>query len=157
MKMKKKTLWAFGLGIVFCDMITKGLAQLYCMQEVVINNYFSFLCIKNHGISFGLFATQNYFTHLLMTFFIGVCFILFAQYTYRRINEGKSSFSEICISAGGLSNFCDRIFFGAVIDFIKIGHGHWSFPIFNIADVAISLGVFLILYQVVRGTYEYEL
>ncbi len=156
MNTKTKRLWALGLGIVFFDMVTKGLAQLYCMQEVVINKYLSFLCIKNYGISFGLFATHNYFTHMLMTLFIGVCFIFFAQYTYRRINEGKSTFAEICISAGGLSNFYDRIFFGAVIDFIKIGHGHWSFPIFNIADIAISLGVFLILYQVVRGTYEYE-
>tara|TARA_B110000914_G_scaffold114067_1_gene99760 strand:+ start:574 stop:801 length:228 start_codon:yes stop_codon:yes gene_type:complete len=50
------------------------------------------------------------------------------------------------ILAGALGNLYDRIFLGYVIDFIEIHYGNFYWPIFNIADISISIGVILLLY-----------
>jgi signal peptidase II len=50
------------------------------------------------------------------------------------------------ILAGALGNLYDRLFLGYVIDFIEIHYGNFYWPIFNIADISISIGVILLLY-----------
>ena len=52
------------------------------------------------------------------------------------------------ILAGALGNLYDRIFFGYVIDFIEIHYNNFYWPIFNIADIAISTGVIMLLYSI---------
>jgi len=51
------------------------------------------------------------------------------------------------IVSGGLSNFIDRIIYnGVVVDFLNIGIGNFRTGILNIADIAITLGIILMLY-----------
>ena len=50
------------------------------------------------------------------------------------------------ILAGALGNLYDRFLLGYVIDFIEIHYGNFYWPIFNIADISISIGVILLLY-----------
>jgi signal peptidase II len=50
---------------------------------------------------------------------------------------------------GALSNALDRLIFGAVADFFHFHWGSWSFYIFNIADMAITLGVILLLFDLI--------
>ena len=54
----------------------------------------------------------------------------------------------LCIG-GALSNLADRVLYGAVADFFHFHVGDWSFYIFNLADVAITLGVLLLILDVV--------
>ena len=58
-----------------------------------------------------------------------------------RKNKTSNVWGAYLIIAGGISNLLDRIFWKAVIDFIKLG----PLPIFNLADVTISLGLLLTL------------
>ena len=45
------------------------------------------------------------------------------------------------VIAGAVSNFFDRIYYGAVIDFIDFHYGAWHWPTFNIADMCIVMGI----------------
>jgi signal peptidase II len=54
---------------------------------------------------------------------------------------------------GGLSNLIDRVAMGTVIDFLNVGVGQWRTGIFNIADVAIMLGVALLMWEARRNSY----
>lgn len=51
------------------------------------------------------------------------------------------------IMGGAIGNLFDRLRLGGVIDFVDIGVGSFRWPVFNVADVAVTLGVFLLLLQ----------
>ena len=54
------------------------------------------------------------------------------------------------ILGGAAGNVIDRLVYGYVIDFIDVFYGSWHWPTFNIADSAISVGVFLLLVDAFR-------
>ena len=59
--------------------------------------------------------------------------------------------------AGGVSNLVDRILHGAVVDFLNVGFGeHLRTGIFNVADVAVVLGVFILIYQMSQSSRVVE-
>ena len=105
----------------------------------VIPKIFSFSIITNEGITFGLFQGNNILFAFVTLIIIGV--ILFFYHSIP-----KASVSQVgigCILGGALGNLTDRIFRGAVVDFINVH----VWPIFNLADCAISIGVVLLIYQ----------
>jgi len=66
-----------------------------------------------------------------------------AYYNYAR---GASVIAETLIIAGSVSNLIDRAVYGGVVDFVLLSYGTMSWPVFNIADVAIVMGVGLLLF-----------
>ena len=68
-------------------------------------------------------------------------FLALIWYFYSRKMPRHVPMAWALLISGGASNLIDRIFFSGVIDYIKI----WQFPIFNLADVLITLGVVLII------------
>jgi len=66
----------------------------------------------------------------------------FAYYNYK---QGNNIAAEVCIIAGSISNLIDRVIYGGVIDFIILSYGSLSWPVFNVADAMIVLGVILLL------------
>ncbi len=59
-------------------------------------------------------------------------------------------FGLALILGGAIGNLYDRIVRGAVTDFIEVYHGAWSFPAFNVADSAITVGAILLLIDLLR-------
>jgi signal peptidase II len=67
---------------------------------------------------------------------------------YILINDKDTQYIAYSFVIGGaLGNLYDRIVYGYVIDFIEIHYNNFYWPIFNIADVAISIGIILLLYS----------
>ena len=64
--------------------------------------------------------------------------VMHAWYVYR---QGQSILGEILVISGACANLIDRVIYGAVIDFIYLHIDSWSWPIFNIADVSVIIGV----------------
>jgi signal peptidase II len=57
------------------------------------------------------------------------------------------------ILGGAVGNLIDRVYAGKVIDFLEIGiSGHW-WPVFNVADIAVSVGAVLLLVYLIRSTH----
>ena len=130
--MKKKAvsngasrIWVLIPAVVFADQFLKFLALRYLHDIVVINQKLAF-SISTQSVSSKLLS--------ILTLIIIVCFAYIAK---KRISRAAVSL----VVAGATSNFIDRIFHGGVVDFINFK----IWPIFNLADVAITLGLAWIL------------
>ncbi|NBP02487.1 MAG: signal peptidase II [Proteobacteria bacterium] len=134
--------------LFFIDRITKMIAySLFFHRPWVINRFIAFDCSFNKGIAWSLFACSGTVGYALITLATLLLLIVIAKYTSDRQAQGYSVTGETLLLSGGLSNFVDRLMQRGVVDFIKISYGPWTFPIFNVADIAITLGGCIILYQ----------
>jgi signal peptidase II len=105
----------------------------------IIGQWLAFTYIRNDGVAFGLFqGIPQFFTITSLLIVAG------ALYYYVRHIHASDRWAPIIIGlivGGALGNVIDRLRFGYVVDFIKTLNGH--FPIFNLADSAVVIGVFL--------------
>ena len=112
-------------------------------QSIFFNDYLNFELVWNTGIGFGLFSQNaNIYYHLISLLIFTI--IVFLTYLITKaIFVEKILFSLIL--GGALGNFYDRLIYFAVPDFIDfhINDFHWF--TFNIADIFITLGIFLII------------
>lgn len=108
--------------------------------------FFNVTMVWNHGVSFGLFASEGDIGRI---FLIGLACVISAVMAYlmTKSESRVEVFTMATVIGGALGNVIDRIRFGAVADFIHVHAFDWHFPVFNIADAAITLGIaFLVVY-----------
>lgn len=142
----KNKITIIALFAFFIDQIVKLLAARYLTSISLIPGFFSLIYAKNEGVAFSMFWGNKWFIII-----ISILLILFLIYTikkeYIEKNE-NSNFKNITygILIGGIfGNLFDRIFRGYVIDYIALNLFGYSFPIFNLADVFITIGVIFLL------------
>ena len=123
-------------------------------SEIFSSKFLNIYLIWNEGIAFGLFSLdeKNLYNYLTIFIFIIVVLILF----WIIKSKGIQKYALLMIFGGAIGNLFDRIFYKAVPDFIDlhINNFHWS--IFNIADIFITSGVFLMILSefIVKGRHE---
>lgn len=136
----------FLIGILFLliDIISKQLV-LYFMVEnqtiQIIPHFFSLTYVKNTGVAFSMLEGNILFILLMSVIVVGVL-VYFAK------SKRNGRLEKICYSmilGGALGNFLDRIFYGYVIDFLDFTLFGFKMAIFNVADVLIVCGVFLLI------------
>ncbi len=132
------------IGCVCLDRITKLIfLNLLTFHESipVIKNVFHFTLVYNTGIAFGLFKNLGVVFIVIPV----IAVILIAAHIYMSRHDrtvGKLYiFGFSLILAGALSNLIDRLVYGYVVDFIDLR----IWPVFNIADSAITVGAMIIL------------
>jgi signal peptidase II len=133
----------------------------YGSSKQVIGNFIKITFIENPGMAFGLDVGPKMF----LTIFTIIASIVILYYIFKHRNDGKLiRISLAFILAGAIGNLIDRtfygmiykyapLFFGRVVDFVQIdfwkftifGRTYTSWPIFNIADVSVTVGFFIIL------------
>ena len=136
---------AVAVVAVAADQITKSLAtrSIDRGEAVRLLPFFDLRRIKNTGIAFGQFTQQQSIVMVLTAAAIAWMFIFFAR------SGARSPFFPPAVgmlAGGALSNLVDRVRDGGVTDFLHIHH--W--PIFNLADSFIVLGVVLLLLGLVQ-------
>jgi len=133
--------------VLFLDQLAKLLASRYIFLNhtiPLINNIFHLTLIHNKGAAFGIFKNQT-----LLFIVISIITIILI---YRKLKTKTGSrfgilgFSLTLILAGALGNLIDRIFLGYVVDFLDFR----IWPVFNIADSAISIGTVLLGWYILR-------
>lgn len=152
MKLKYLVLLAVTGTIISLDQLTKHLVtQRFHLGESisVIDGYFNLTYVRNPGAAFGLLGQWN--PVLRVPFFIIVPMVALAIifYVFRKIEDAdlKLSSALSLVIGGAFGNLVDRAAYNYVIDFLDF-HWHYAahFPAFNVADIAICVGVgFLIL------------
>ena len=146
MKNKSKILLyaIIAILIILTDRFTKSWA-LTLLNERIITPFLSFGLAFNRGLSWGMLNSDNTYLFLILNMIIAVVIVAMIGYTIYCWRHQQPIIGPVLILAGALSNYFDRIYYGAVIDFIVVSFGSWSWPAFNIADAAIVCGVGLIL------------
>lgn len=133
--------------ILLFDQITKYLIFNY--YDYFINKnflLFSLDLIKNYGAAFNLFSGSRILLSIISVF---ISLLLFYVIIRKKIIKNIDLFSYSFILGGSLGNGIDRIINGYVIDFIKLNY--INFPIFNVADVSINIGFFILLFSIVKN------
>lgn len=139
-------------SIVVIDQVTKlSIMQSMRLHESIpiIPNLFSITYIRNPGAAFGLLATSSSGFRLI---FFGItslfALVLLGTILFRLPqHDWLGQLSIAGILGGAIGNLLDRMRYGEVIDFLDVYIDAYHWPAFNVADAAISVGVFfLILY-----------
>jgi signal peptidase II len=112
-------------------------SRLPLHETLVVNSVVHFTHIRNTGGVFGLFRDNSLAVAVTSTL------IIFAITAYVLMSSGLALWQYACaglVVGAAAANICDRLVYGAVIDFIDIqGIPYWHY-VFNVADVAIHLG-----------------
>ena len=120
-------------------------------EDISIFSFFNIVFVRNTGVSFGLFSEGGSLGRYFFSIFsltVGLFLILLALFTERFIFA-----CGLClISAGAIGNAIDRIYFGGVIDFIDIYIYNFHWPAFNFADIYISVGIIMLLFNMLKKT-----
>lgn len=134
--------------VVAGDQLTKlWVLKSFSLYEsmVVIPGFFNLTYLMNKGAAFGFLAGQNGAWRHYLFLVLGTVALVVIAIAWFRLRHGHAlySISLPLIGGGALGNMIDRIRFGSVVDFLDvyIGTHHW--PAFNVADSAISIGVFV--------------
>ena len=104
--------------------------------------------IHNYGISFGLFSG---IIPSWIIICVGLIIISFIFYMMINVNSFAEKWGLMLIIAGAISNIFDRAINNYVLDFIWLHYDEFYWPAFNLADIYITIGVLIILYQAIRN------
>lgn len=135
---------------VILDQITKYIASVYFTKQVyVIENFFSFKYHENTGGGWSILEGQLWVFIIVGIIALGVFAYMMKDFNLK--TNSIYSIALILMIAGNIGNLLDRIFRGFVIDFLKFDFGNYTFPIFNLADSFLTIGIILLIFDVLFG------
>lgn len=140
--MKNKKIFIIALIIIAIDITSKLLISNLMLEEESINiipNFFSITYAKNTGVAFSLLEESRIPIIIITILIIVVVF----KYIYNKRIIIQEQLAIALILGGAIGNLIDRIIYGYVIDFLDFKLGNYNYPIFNIADSAIVIGVII--------------
>lgn len=128
--------------IVFVDQITKYLFWTNGRNYEIVDGFFNITLVKNAGAAFGVLQGGR-------VFFIAASAVAILLITYLGVKLPRDDRARrICLGlilGGAVGNLIDRVRFGEVVDFVQIGfRGHY-WPVFNVADVGVTVGASLLI------------
>ena len=141
----------FSIGIIGMDQAMKLASNAHLVGESVqLLPFLSFTHVCNTGAAFGMLSG---FRWPLVA--IGLLFVGYFSWEIRRetIEGSKQPILLLAYSlilAGAAGNVIDRLLHGCVTDFIFLHYWGWGFPVFNIADMAISIGAACWIWTLIR-------
>ncbi|MBE6392039.1 MAG: signal peptidase II [Lentisphaerae bacterium] len=146
------------LAVLVSDFLTKiWVIRCFKLHESVelIPGLLAFTSVRNYGAAWSILSG-----HVWLLFAFAVVAAVLLVVFFRKICEGcpERYFALLLLLAGIVGNAFDRIYRGAVVDFIHVHwHNVWHYPIFNVADIAICCGVgIFILSNCLRKSSEKE-
>lgn len=129
------------------DRITKLMIvnNSHLMPITIIDKFFSITYVKNPGVAFGWFPDWR-----LPPILMALAMILIITYYSLKLPEEEriTRWALALLVGGAIGNLYDRVVYGFVVDFFLFHFGAFDFPVFNIADVIIDLGVFMLFVDI---------
>lgn len=130
---------------ILLDQITKYYVAHNFIQgarQKVIDGFFYLTYVRNTGAGFSILQGQRW-VFIILTFIALPLFI----YLYVKSDPGHKMerFAYLLLISGTIGNFIDRVLYGSVVDFLDFIIFGYDFPVFNVADIFITVGVGLYL------------
>jgi len=137
------------LFLLFLDLFSKYYVSNFISDSMTLIPFIDLLVTSNTGIAFSLFSSsdQTIKIILIMVTFLA---LLFLGNEFRNAQSSTYKYALILIISGGFGNFFERIIRGAVTDFLHLRIEKFSFFVFNLADLFITLGAVVIFIQWIR-------
>ena len=140
----------FRLGLI-AAVLTLALDQasklwLYLGTDLVLTQpwrvapFCDFLIVWNRGVSYGMFQQEGDLGRWLLVGFSVAAAVGLGVWMWRA-GSRLLALALGLIAGGALGNAIDRAAYGAVLDFVHLHAGEWSWYVFNVADAAIVAGV----------------
>lgn len=140
----------FTLLIVIIDQLSKFVVRstmnLYSPSIQLLGNFFKFTYVENSGIAFGINFNNG---PIIFTILASIATIFISWYLWKskeQIYLFRVSLSFIL--GGAIGNLIDRFLFGKVVDFFHLSIGQFSWPVFNVADSFVTIGMVLYIYSI---------
>ena len=143
----------FIIILIFCslDQFSKIYINLN-LNKLLNKDLFIFTIefVRNYGAAFNILSGSR----LFLSFISVISTIILSYFIFIRENELINKYGLSFILAGSIGNGIDRILNGYVIDFIKIKS--IDFPVFNIADIVINIGVLILMISYFRYKNKFD-
>lgn len=157
-----KSIISIILSVLILDQITKYLAKIFLqpVQSIsIIGEFFKLTYVENPGIAFGLQVNNKIFFTILS---IGAVLVIF-YYLFLLKDQKYLRIAFALILGGAFGNLIDRFLHGKVVDFLDFefininmppfkflffqfrGYSMDRWPVFNVADIAVTLGMIIII------------
>lgn len=154
----KRNLIKFSILIAFLisgcslDLKTKDLAKTRLKEQSIslVHNYFDLIYVENHAIAFGFLGKIDKNIKIPLIFLLTISATLPGFYAIWRIRKQQFRFllPFFILIGGAYGNITDRFFNGYVTDFFHLHYFYkYNFPVFNVADILINIGIILIVIQ----------
>jgi signal peptidase II len=147
------------LGLIGLDQITKKIFEsiLADGKIVVIKGFFQFNLSYNDGAAWGILSGNMLVFYMITLVAFGLFYILLKDVNFQ--TKKLYSIAVILLIAGAIGNFIDRMVYKEVIDFIDFIIFGYDFPIFNIADICLVIGMIMfgidvLLEDVLHGKFK---
>jgi signal peptidase II len=119
----------------------------------VIDGFFNITYVRNTGVAFGIFSSiSSPAKSVLLSVFPAFAAVIVVTYSVR--SSARNHLLQVALGlilGGALGNLYDRLAYGYVVDFLEFYAGSYHWPSFNIADSAISTGVALLAFEIIRS------
>jgi signal peptidase II len=146
--MSKIKYYLLAFLLIALDHITKLFVynNLEMGISIKINSFLSFTQVHNYGAAFSFLANENGWQQY---FLVAVSLVASLAIIVWIIKTNKQQILKLLalrfILGGAVGNLIDRVILGFVIDFIDLHYQNFYWPVFNVADIAITLGVILLI------------
>jgi signal peptidase II len=155
--------YLLAVAVLIVDQVTKAIiiSQLKIGERIpVIGEFFQITSHRNAGAAFGVLSGQRWF-FLVVTTIVAGLLIWYIRSSYSK-GLRLAPLAYCLILGGAIGNFIDRVRFGEVVDFLKFRFQFdwfgspvdYTYPIFNVADSAIVIGVIMAIIQLWRERKE---
>ena len=149
MNLNKKT-YIIAVLVLIIDQVSKSLVEIFLnLHEnfTVIKNFFYITVAHNTGGAWSIFSNHSYLFIIASI----IAIVLLIKFMFGFKNNFRNNLAFGFLFGGIFSNLADRVFLGYVRDFLNFKLFGYDYPIFNIADVTIVVGVLLLVVAVIKG------
>lgn len=147
--MNKKIL-LFAIITLAIDQLTKVCATIFLKLNHsirLIPNFFYLTLCHNEGAAWGIFS--NHRVVIILGTIVAIFLIYHFIYCFKTNTRNNVAFG--LLFGGLVGNFIDRISVGYVVDFLDFYIFKYDYPVFNVADISIVIGIILLIYSVLKG------
>jgi signal peptidase II len=149
------------LGIAAIILLIDQLTKIVILKTFVehesktITSFFNLALVYNPGASFGFLGDAGGWQRWFFTA-IAIGAVVFILYLLRQhATQRLFCWALSLILGGAIGNVIDRIAYGKVVDFLDFHYARTHFPTFNVADIAISIGAILFIYDELRRVKQH--